>query len=87
MVKSLKEFGKISDKEYKYAFKECPNNIEEDKKYIVSGIDNNMLTKVGKNCWDGIMCKKPFEKNKKHIWKMKILESHKDNIDIIILIV
>jgi len=38
---SLKCFGKISHKEYKYAFKECPKEIEENKKYIVSGLDNN----------------------------------------------
>ena len=84
LLESLRNFGKISDKEYKYAFRECPNNLEENKKYIVGGIDNNILIKVGKNCWTGIMCKKPFEKNKKHIWKMKILESHKDSNSIIV---
>ena len=81
---SLKCFGKISDKEYKYAFKECPKEIEENKKYIVSGIDNNILTKVGKNCWTGIICKNPFERNKRHIYKIKILESHKESNSIII---
>ena len=81
---SLKCFGKISHKEYKYAFKECPKEIEENKKYIVSGLDNNILTKVGKNCWTGIMCKNPFERNKKHIYKIKILESHKESNSIII---
>ena len=84
LLKSLKEFGKVSDKEYKYSFRECPNDLEENKKYIVSGIDNNILTKVGKNCWTGIMCSQPLEKNKRHIWKIKILESHKNSNSIIV---
>ena len=84
LVTSLKEFGKISAKEYKYSFRECPNDIEDNKKYIVSGIDNNILTKFGNNCWTGIMCKNPLEKNKRHIWKIKILESHKNSNSIII---
>ena len=40
LLNTLKSFGKISHKEYKYSFKECPVNMEENKKYIVSGIDN-----------------------------------------------
>jgi hypothetical protein len=43
LVTSLKEFGKISAKEYKYSFRECPNDIEDNKKYIVSGIDNILI--------------------------------------------
>ncbi len=84
LMNSLKNFGKISHKEYKYAFRECPENIENNKKYLVSGIDNNILTKVGNNCWTGIISKNPLEKNKVHIWKINILESHKDSNSIVI---
>ena len=83
-MKTLKNFGKISHKDYKFAFRECPEKLEENKKYLVSGIDNNILTKIGSNCWTGIICKNPLEKNKKHIWKIKILKSHKNNNSIII---
>ena len=58
--------------------------MEENKKYIVSGIDNNILTKVGHNCWTGIMGKIPFKINRRHFWKIEILESHKKNNSIII---
>ena len=85
LIQTLKNFGKVSHKEYKYAFKECPENMEENKKYLVSGYDNNILTKIGSNCWTGIMGKYPLEKNIiKHIWKIKILESHKNHNSIVI---
>ena len=73
-IKSIKSFGKIS---YGFCFKKCPIDLQENKRYIVSGEKNNIITK---NCneqyaWVGILCENQLIENKENIWKIKILKS------------
>ena len=42
---TIKSFGKINYD--KYAFRECPLDINEKRKYIVTGENKNILTKSG----------------------------------------
>ena len=42
---TIKSFGNISYN--KYSFRECPNNINENRKYIITGENKNILTKTG----------------------------------------
>ena len=67
----IKNFGKISHKNFKYSFRECPINIDENKRYEVQGINQNILTKKGKNSWIGILCQNELKKNRFHAWKIE----------------
>ena len=62
-------------------FKKCPNNINERRKYIVSGEKENILTKTGtdKN-WMGTICENKLDKFKEYKWKIKIIKSNDNNI-------
>ena len=82
-LNSIKSFGEIYDIEidFKYIIKHCPINIKESKRYLVSGENNNILTKIGKGSeWTGAICEKDLEKNNRHSWKIKILKSQNHNI-------
>ena len=83
----IKTFGKIicfnnnnNNNNFKYKFKKCPNNIKENKKYIVTGENENIITKIGYDEWVGILCESNFEKTKEYKWKIKILKSIYKNI-------
>ena len=79
-IETIKKFGKISHKKFKYAFRECPINIDENKRYKVCGENQDILIKVGKNCWTGILCQNELKKNDIHTWKIKILKTLEHNI-------
>ena len=80
-LETIKSFGKIYYIDYKYIFKRCPLNINENKKYIISGEEENILTKLGKTQeWVGTICNKELERNKKHTWKIKVLNTQNYNI-------
>ena len=55
----IKQFGNIfSDR---YSFKKCPININEDRKYKVSGEKNNIIRKRGTDAvWMGTICEIPL---------------------------
>jgi len=76
----IKNFGKISHKNFKYSFRECPLNIDEDKRYEVQGENQNILKKVGKNKWIGILCQNELKKDRIHIWKIETLSNIKNII-------
>ena len=44
-LETIKSFGNIISN--KYSFKECPNNINENRKYIITGENKNIITKAG----------------------------------------
>ena len=67
----IKNFGKISHKIFKYSFRECPINIDENKRYEVQGINQNIIIKKGKNSWTGILFQNELKKNKFHVWKIE----------------
>ena len=77
-IQNIKSFGKISynvsfNDAFKYSIKKCPLNINENRKYIVSGEKQNILTKTGTDeQWMGTICVKELEKNKQHTWKIRI---------------
>ena len=73
-LETIKVFGKIFYN--KFIFKKCPININENRKYIISGKNDNILTKTGTdNSWMGTICEKELEQSKEHKWKIKILKS------------
>ena len=57
------------------SFKKCPLNINENKKYEISGENMNIITKIGKCGWTGAICEKELENLKEHKWKIKILNT------------
>ena len=51
-LETIKTFGEIYYNCFR--FKECPININENRKYSVTGENKNILTKTGTDCkWDG----------------------------------
>ena len=71
---TLKSFGNIYYN--KYSFKECPNNINEKRKYIITGENKNILTKCGPDSWIGAICELELDKSiEEHKWKIKILKT------------
>ena len=78
-LNSIKLFGKIYF--YAFKFKKCPINVNENKKYIVTG-DDNILTKTGPEGYMGTICDLELEKSKIHRWKIKILNSKGNYIDV-----
>ena len=72
----------------KFKFKECPINIkDEEKKYKLSGENENIATKIGYNAFSemmmmknglnsvGIICQNEIQNNIECRWKIKILKS------------
>ena len=78
-MKSIEAFGKIY---YNiYSFKKCPTNIEDNRKYVISGYKNNIITKTGYNGWMGTICENELDKSiEEHKWKIKILKSQNKSI-------
>ena len=72
---TIKAFGKIYYINFK--FKECPNNVNENKKYEVFGEKKNIITKTGTNgVWTGVICENQLQKSKIYKWKINILKSY-----------
>ncbi len=72
-IENINEFGKLSYNNFK--FRKCPNNINETRKYEISGEKENIMTKTGTNGWMGTICENELEKSKEHKWKIKILKT------------
>ena len=48
IINTIKNFGDIYLENYnKYAFRNCPLNINENRKYIITGENKSILTKTG----------------------------------------
>ena len=72
-LETIKSFGNIYY--YKYSFRECPNNIKENRKYEITGEYNNIFTKTGPNTYTGTICANELDKSiEEHKWKIKILK-------------
>ena len=80
LFKSIKKFGEINY--YSYKFKECPNNINKNREYIITGENKNILTKTGTDgYWMGTICENELDKSiEEHKWKIKILASYNKSI-------
>ena len=84
-LEKIKSFGNIRDTSidnYIYKFKKCPNNINEKRKYMITGENENIITKTGTDCnWAGTICEYKLENLKEEYkWKIKILKSKNKNI-------
>ena len=73
-LETIKSFGKIFYNTH--SFKECPININANRKYIVTGDNKNILTKTSNNGWMGTICENELDKSiEEHIWKIKFLKT------------
>ena len=80
-LETIKSFGKVY--EDKYCFRECPINMKENRKYIVSGKDRNILTKIGNTESMGTICEYELDKSiEEHKWKIKILKTKSRAINV-----
>ena len=73
-IEEIKKFGKISISNFK--FKECPLNINENRKYEISGENRNIITKTGSTNWMGTICENELDKTiEEHKWRIKIIKT------------
>lgn len=81
---NIEKFGNITRESYfYYQFRQCPLDIEEDKKYKVYNKYQNIVTKIGNKSWVGILTENHLGKKQPiHCWKIKILKTK--NIDILV---
>ena len=81
IINLVKNIGKLNYNNFK--FKICPKNINENRKYIVSGEENNIITKTGTDkVWMYTICENILNKQKKYKWKVKILKTLNHEIKI-----
>ena len=66
-----------------YSFKECPKNIEDERKYEVTGENKNIITKTGNNGYMGTICENELDKSiEEHKWKIRFLKTENKCINI-----
>ena len=84
IIELIKKFCKVyNSKDFKYQLKVCPKDINENKIFDVSGENNNILTKTGKDCEHiGTISECKLEELKEYKWKIKILKTKEYNINI-----
>ena len=75
-LENLKKFGDIYYNDFKYKLKKCPININENRRYTITGQKDNVFTKIGGSCqFIGTICENSLEELKEHRWKINILNS------------
>ena len=73
-IEKIKNFGNIYINDY-YSFKKCPNNLDEKRKYKISGENNNIITKTGSNGYMGAICENELDNSiEEYRWKIKLLQ-------------
>ena len=85
IYKKIKSFGKINIfNNNSYQFRECPPEISDIRKYIVSGELKNIITKSGMGGdFAGTICEHALDKSIEiHRWKIKILKTKEREINI-----
>ena len=84
-LKNIQNFGEIkcSNDNIIFKFKKCPIDINGDKGYKISGENNNIITKTGKDeLIIGISCENELKSDKEYKWKIKILKSKNNYINV-----
>ena len=77
---NLEKYGYIARETYNfYQFRQCPLDLEENKKYVVCNKFQNIVTKIGNKSRVGILTEKHLEK-RIHCWKFRILKTWQYNI-------
>ena len=75
-LEKIKNFGDINYNDFKYQLKRCPFNINENRKYIITGEKNNIFTKIGgSNQFIAAICEAQLERSIINKWKVNILKS------------
>ena len=80
---SINHFGNIinnSNDDFILKFRESPLDNNNKKKYTITGNNNNILTKIEKNEWIGILCENELVRLKEYKWKIKILKNALNHI-------
>ena len=77
-IETIKIFGRIYFNNFR--FKKCLINIKDNRKYIITGEEENIITKTGSSGWMGTICEYELEKTKEYKWKIKILKTHDKSI-------
>ena len=72
-LENIKIFGKILYNIFR--FKKCPININEKRKFSITGNNENIMTYIGNGSWNGGLCENELEKSKEYKWKIKILKT------------
>ena len=72
-LETIKSLGRIYYKNFR--FKKCPMNINDVRKYSITGEHENIFTKTGSNGWMATICDFKFEKTIEYKWKIKIINS------------
>ena len=76
LSEKIKNLGKIIYNDYKFIFKQCPNNMNIKKRFVVSGEKGNILTKKEPNfVWTGTTCLYELNQSIEYKWKIRILKS------------
>ena len=76
LSKKMKNLGKIVHNNYKFIFKQCPNNINKRKRFVISGEKGNIISKKEPNfVWTGTTCLSEFKNFVEYKWKIRILKS------------
>ena len=78
IIDKIKPFGMIYYNNFK--FRQCPLDIEDNRKYEISGENENIITKTGKNNYAGTICEYSLDVSKNHKWKIKILQGQYNQI-------
>lgn len=76
--KKIKTMGQIYYKNFHFINNKNELKINQD--YIITGENRNIITKISEQKWLSVQSQKSFEKDKKYIWKIRILKSKYNNL-------
>ena len=79
-IEQINQFGDITAHENNYEnnhfkFRESPLDKNNKLKYTITGDNKNILTKIEKQEWIGILSENVLKKPKEYKWKIKILKN------------
>ena len=79
-LQTIKLFGELNV--YNYKFRKYPNE-KGGEKFIITGENRNIMTKIGNNETIGTICEYELDKSiEEHKWKIKILKSKDKSINV-----
>ena len=79
-LQTIKLFGELNV--YNYKFRKYPNQ-KGGEKFIITGENRNIMTKIGNNETIGTICEYELDKSiEEHKWKIKILKSKDKSINV-----
>ena len=78
IAKKIKTLGQIYYKNFDFINNKNELKINQD--YIITGENRNIITKISEQKWLSVQSQKSFEKDKKYIWKIRILKSKYNNL-------